>query len=327
MLATQIVTSRLNGAIGVAYVETTVLAVSAVAALALLRWFEGRRGMWRRGRGGHCVYRCAHRWRGAVTLPAAVIAVLVLVLPHLMIILVSFARDGAWTTQVLPPEYTWDNFRRLATDTSLLPPIRNSVIMTLLATAANVVVCAVAAYLLVFRRFHGRRLLGVLVALPWAIPPTAIAIGLASTFNRTDISTARVLLVGTFWILPLAYFIRGVPLVASAIEGSLRQLDPSLEEAALGLGAGWWQTLRHVIYPAARPGLVAGATLAAITAVGEFVASEVLYTHANRPISVEILAQVRASRLRHRRRLQRRAHRYRAGHHAPGTAAEDGGAG
>ncbi len=294
VLATQIVTSRLNGAIGVAYVETTVLAVSAVAALGLLRWFEGRRRYVATGKGRALRVPLRSPLARAVTLPAAVIAVVVLVLPHLMIILVSFARDGAWTTQVLPPEYTWDNFRRLVTDTSLLPPIRNSVIMTLLATAADVVVCALAAYLLVFRRFHGRRLLGVLVALPWAIPPTAIAIGLASTFNRTDISTARVLLVGTFWILPLAYFIRGVPLVASAIEGSLRQLDPSLEEAALGLGAGWWQTLRHVIYPAARPGLVAGATLAAITAVGEFVASEVLYTHANRPISVEILAQVRA---------------------------------
>ena len=34
--------------------------------------------------------------------------------------------------------------------------------------------------------------------------------------------------------------------------------------------------------------------LAAVTAVGEFVASVVLYTHANRPISVEILAQLRA---------------------------------
>ena len=49
-----------------------------------------------------------------------------------------------------------------------------------------------------------------------------------------------------------------------------------------------------MILPAARPGLVAGAMLAAITAVGEFVASIVLYTHANRPISVEILAQLRS---------------------------------
>jgi iron(III) transport system permease protein len=145
----------------------------------------------------------------------------------------------------------------------------------------------------VLRRFPGRRLLEVLVALPWALPATAIAIGLASTFDRNAPAMGRVLLVGTFWILPLAYFIRGIPLVASATEGSLKQMDPSLEDAARGLGASWWLTIWRVILPAARPGLVAGAMLAAITAVGEFVASVVLFTHANRPISMEILGQLR----------------------------------
>ena len=85
------------------------------------------------------------------------------------------------------------------------------------------------------RTFPGRRLLELLLAMPWAIPATAIAIGLASTFNRNDVLGGRVLLIGTFWILPLAYFIRGVPLVASAVESSLRQLDASLEDAARGL--------------------------------------------------------------------------------------------
>jgi iron(III) transport system permease protein len=47
------------------------------------------------------------------------------------------------------------------------------------------------------------------------------------------------------------------------------------------------------VLPAARPGLIAGAMLATITGVGEFVASILLYTHANRPISIEILAQLR----------------------------------
>ncbi|MEO7647989.1 MAG: ABC transporter permease subunit, partial [Gemmatimonadaceae bacterium] len=75
---------------------------------------------------------------------------------------------------------------------------------------------------------------------------------------------------------------------------SLRQLDPALEDAARGLGASWWLTMRKVVIPAARPGLIAGGLLAAVTAVGEFVASIVLYTHANRPISIEILAQLRA---------------------------------
>jgi iron(III) transport system permease protein len=211
-----------------------------------------------------------------------------------MVVLVSFARDGAWTTQVLPPEYTFENYRRLFSESELWRPITNSVSMALVATAANLVVCFLAAYLIVFRRFTGRGLLELLVALPWAIPATAIALGLAATFNRNDLFSARILLVGTFWILPLAYFIRDIPLVASAVEGSLRQMDASLEDAARGLGASWLLTMRRVILPAARPGLVAGGLLAAVTAVGEFVASVVLYTHANRPISMEILAQLRA---------------------------------
>jgi iron(III) transport system permease protein len=165
--------------------------------------------------------------------------------------------------------------------------------MSAIATAANVVVCFLAAYLIVLRRWRGRRLLEFLVALPWAIPATAIAIGLASTFNRNAPFAGRVLLVGTFWILPLAYFVRGVPLVATATESSLKQMDPTLEDAARGLGAPWWLALWRIVLPAARPGLIAGAMLAAVTAVGEFVASVVLYTHANRPISIEILAQLR----------------------------------
>lgn len=294
VLATQILVSKLNGSMGMAYVETTVLALTAVAALLLLRGTERRRQYSLSGKGR--VTRAVIRSPLARILApaAATVFVAFLVLPHLMVILVSFARDGAWTTQVVPPEYTLDNFRRLATDPELWQPISNSVWMSLTATAANVVVCFTTAYLIVLTRAPGRRLLQLLVVLPWAIPATAIALGLAATFNRNELSTARVLLVGTFWILPLSYFIRNIPLVTSAVEGSLRQMDATLDDAARGLGASWWLTMRRIVFPAARPGLVAGTMLAAIAAVGEFVASVVLYTHANRPISIEILAQLRS---------------------------------
>lgn len=293
VLSTQIVASKLNGAMHLAYVETTVLAVGAIAALILLRWFERRRTYAVSSKGSAVRSRLQSSTARALAPMLGAVLVVILVLPHAMVILVSFARDGAWTTQVLPPEYTLDNFRRLATDTDLWVPIWNSVSMTAIATALDIVVCFLAAYLLVLRRFRVRWLLAILVALPWAIPGTAIAIGLASTFDRNSLLGARVLLVGTFWILPLAYFVRGIPLVSSATEGSLRQMDPSLEDAARGLGASWWLTMRRVVLPAARPGLVAGAMLAGITAVGEFVASIVLFTHANRPISMEILSQLR----------------------------------
>jgi iron(III) transport system permease protein len=293
VLSTQIVSSKLNGAMGMVYVETTVLAITAVVALLGIRWFERRRSYSMSGKG--VVKRAPLQSRLSRTLAPLLGALLVviLVLPHAMVVLVSFARDGTWTTQVLPPEYTLDNFRNLAGDPELWVPIRNSVWMAALATVADIIICFLAAYLLVLRRFRMRRLLELLVALPWAIPATAIAIGLASTFDRNSAASLRVLLVGTFWILPLAYFIRGIPLVSSATESSLRQMDPSLEDAARGLGGSWWLTLRRVILPAARPGLVAGAMLAAIMGVGEFVASIVLFTHANRPISMEILSQLR----------------------------------
>jgi iron(III) transport system permease protein len=294
VLSTQIVTSKLNGALGVAYVETTVLTVSAVMALLLLRWFERRRQYVAVGKGT--------RRRSQVTSPAwrrvapvlAGVVVFVLVLPHFTVLLVALAKDGTWTDQLFPPVYTLDNFRRLAVDPQLWTPVKNSVLMASIATSANIVVCFLAAYLVVMRKFFGRRLLELLMAMPWAIPATAIAIGLASTFDRNDLASGRVLLIGTFWILPLAYFIRGVPLVASAVESSLRQLDASLEDAARGLGASWPRIMWRIILPAVRPGLAAGALLAAVTAVGEFVASVVLYTNANRPISIEILAQIRA---------------------------------
>ena len=294
VLSTQIVSSKLNGSLGLAYVETTVLALSAVAGLLLFRWLEGKRKYTSSGKG--TATRRAIKSRRAQWIAASLAGatVVILILPHLMVVLVSFAVDGTWTTQVLPPEYTLDNYRRLITESQLWKPIMNSISMSLIATAANVIVCFVAAYLIVMRKFAGRKLLEILTALPWAIPATAIALGLAATFNRNDLSSARILLVGTFWILPLAYFVRNIPLVSTAVESSLRQMDESLEDAARGLGASWWLTMRRVILPAARPGLVAGALLAGVTAIGEFVASVVLYTHANRPISLEILAQLRA---------------------------------
>ena len=294
VLSTQIVVSRTSGAAGIAFVETTVLAIAAVCGLMLLRWLEGRRAYTVTSKGRPARIAIRSRPARIAAAVASTLLVAVLVLPHLMIVLAAFAVDGAWTTQVLPPEYTLANFRALATDPALWPPIRNTIVMALLATAANVVVCFLIGWLTVLRRFRGRRLLEILAVLPWAIPPTAIAIGLAATFDTNDPLRGKLLLVGTFWILPLAYFVRGLPLVTSAVQSSLRQMEPGLEEAARGLGAGTWQLLRRVILPAARPGLAAGALLAGITALGEFVATVILFTPANRTISIEVLQQLRS---------------------------------
>jgi iron(III) transport system permease protein len=103
----------------------------------------------------------------------------------------------------------------------------------------------------------------------------------------------RFVLVGTVFMLPLAYLVRSLPVTGRAALAGLRQLDPALEEAAASLGASGLRTLVRVVLPLLRPALIAGAGLAFVTALGDFVSSIVLYTFETRPISIEILSSLR----------------------------------
>ena len=136
-----------------------------------------------------------------------------------------------------------------------------------------------------------------MVALPWAIPGTVFAVALATTFSANQPWLGRFVLVGTPWILPLAYLVRNLPMTGRAALAGLGQLDPALEEAAASLGAGPWRTLRRVVLPLVAPAIAAGASLAFITALGDFVVSIVLYTYSTRPISIEILSSLRLQEL------------------------------
>jgi len=82
-----------------------------------------------------------------------------------------------------------------------------------------------------------------------------------------------------------------------AVLAAYRQLDPALEEAAASLGAGRWGVFRRVTLPLLKPALTAGASLAFVAALGDFVTSIVLYTYDNRPISIEIMSSLRVSEL------------------------------
>ncbi|MBI3940257.1 MAG: iron ABC transporter permease [Acidobacteria bacterium] len=295
VLTVQIFNSKVNGDLGLAYTQAVVLVAVSLAVLALLRRWESGRSYASLSKGaGIGARRIKNRNLERVLGVVAVGVVTFLLLPHLMILLVSFAQEGSWTTQLLPPRYTTGNYRRLFAEPQFFDPIRNSLWMACVATAANLVWGFLAAYLLSSRRrFYGRGLLEAVILLPWALPGTVLAIALASTFSVQAPWRGQVVLVGTFWILPLAYFVRNVPLLVRAVQSSFAQMDPSVEEAAYSLGAGFFYTMRRVLVPMVLPGIVAGCLMAFVMALGEFVASIVLYTLDNRPISVEILAQLR----------------------------------
>lgn len=293
VLTTQLYASKLNGENGLVAVEAVVLALVSLAFLVPLQRYEAGRDYTGASK-GLAVAPPPETGRGWLLTVAAAAFVGFLLLPHATVLLVSFVPEGTWTTQALPPVYSAEPYRRMFADAETLRPVLNSLRQATVATIANVAFAFAAAYLLARTRVRAKGLVAALVALPWALPGTVLAIALATTFSVNRPLQGRVVLVGTFAILPLAYFIRNIPLVTRAALSSFRQLDPALEEAAASLGAGPATAMRRVVLPLVLPGLMAGALLAFVTALGEFVASILLYTNRTRPISIEMLSQLRA---------------------------------
>lgn len=293
VMPTQIVATRLNGESQLAMVETASLTALALLALLVFRSRPGGSGG--SGRKGAAPARIVIRSRPArlaVGVVGWTLAALLL-LPHLTLVLVSFVPVGTWTTEPLPPAYTLRNYLALVDDPVRARPLLNSLWLASVATLAAVAIALAGSLLSARRRTAPRRAVESLLALPWAVPGTVFAIALATAFSVHQPAAARVVLVGTLWILPLAYLVRNLPITSRAITAGVRALDPSLDEAAASLGAGRWRTLRRVTIPLLRPALLAGASLAFVTSFGDFVTSIMLYTYDTRPISLEILSSLR----------------------------------
>ena len=296
VMTTQIVSTRLNGDNPLAMVQTVSLAFLAITALWLFRSNVGGATHSAQAKG---VAPQPRPIRGRVARVAAggaawTLAV-ILMLPHLTLLLVSFVPVGTWTTEAIPPTYTMGNYVSLLSEPERLRPLLNSLSMATGATLAAVGLSVAAGVLAVRRKARSGPVIEALLAFPWAVPGTVFAIALATAFSVSSPATGRILLIGTLWILPLAYLVRNLPITGRAILAGFRQLDPTLDEASATLGAGRWRTLRRITLPLLRPALAAGATLAFVTALGDFVTSIILYTYDTRPISLEILSSLRQS--------------------------------
>ncbi|MBI4513988.1 MAG: iron ABC transporter permease [Gemmatimonadetes bacterium] len=295
VMTTQIVASKLSGDLAMATVETLALAAVALAGLTALRRTGGGRDMLGSGQKGAAA--APRQLRGGLPRTLAAVAgwgiAALLLLPHATLLLVSLVPPGAWTTELLPPLLSASNYGALLREPERLRPILNSLGMAAASTIAAVTLALVAARLVVVGRVRVRGWIEGLLSAPWAMPGTVFAMALATAFSVQQPWAGRWILVGTFWILPLAYLVRSLPLTGWAALAGLRQLDPALEEAAASLGAGRWRTLTRVTIPMIGPALAAGASLAFIMTLGDFVTSIVLYTYETRPISIEILAALR----------------------------------
>jgi iron(III) transport system permease protein len=302
VLTLEIFTARQRGDAVMAVTETVILAIISLGALIFFQRYEGTR------RFAAAAMKGAPRRRvriasGAARVLATIVAIvlaIVLVLPVATLFVVSFAQEGSWTTQTLPSAYTLANYRQLFGNSYAAEVFFNSFTMAAISAVAALIWSFCVVTLLRRkrdeRRFVGegwRRLLSLLVLIPWALPGTVVAVAVAEAYGGPSMLLGSFVLVGTFWILPVVYFLRFMPLVVRALQASMEQLDPTLEEAAGSLGARAWQRFMRVTLPLVWPGAVAGTLLAFVIALGEYVASVLVFVPANRPISIAIASELR----------------------------------
>ena len=108
------------------------------------------------------------------------------------------------------------------------------------------------AYILVRQKFWGKDVFEFLTMLSFAVPGTVIGVGYILAFNVPPIE-----ITGTGVILVVCFIFRNMPTGIRAGIAAMSQLDPSLDEASLTLGARSFTTLRRVLLPLLRPALVA----------------------------------------------------------------------
>lgn len=291
----QIYLSRTNGDLSMAATQSTILSFVSISFLIIMRWYQNKRNYQNQSK-GISVHRSEVKTKTMkyISIVLSVIGVIILLLPILTLILISFSVDGTWTIQILPPEYTLDHYISLFTDERTWRPIMNSLQMGFVATVGNIIFGVAAAYAMVRMNFKGKTLLDILIMVPWALPGTVVAVNLIAAFSEENIFSFNQVLIGTFWILPLAYFVRHLPLVFRSTSASLMQMDQSIEEASRSLGANWVTTFRRIVLPLSLTGIIAGTLLAFVQSIGEFVASILIYSTATMPLSVAIFQKMYA---------------------------------
>ncbi len=120
----------------------------------------------------------------------------------------------------------------------------------------------VTAYLLTRQTFAGKSAFEFGTMLSFAIPGTVIGVSYILAFNVPPIE-----ITGTGIILIVSFIFRNMPVGVRAGIASMSQLDKSLDESSLTLGANSWQTFRRVILPLLRPAILAALVFSFVRAM------------------------------------------------------------
>jgi spermidine/putrescine transport system permease protein len=180
--------------------------------------------------------------------------------PILVLVVLSFNRAGmptAWTG------FSLDWYAKLLDSPEILSAALNTLIVATVSTAIATALGTLLA-LGVERRARTSSGFDALLFAPMIIPDIVLEIALLSFFTLLDFT------LGLHSII-LSHVVFNIAFVCAVVRTRLKHFDHSIVEASIDLGAGDFTTFRRVTLPVILPGVIAGALLAFILSIDEFI--------------------------------------------------------
>ena len=197
--------------------------------------------------------------------------------------------------------FTFDQYRELFRDDTLLALLRNSLIIAVLSSLIATVLGTAAALGIFQMRGRLRSAVMTVTNIPMTNPEIVTGVSMALLFAFAGMMLRINSILG-FWTLLIAHITFNLPYVILNVMPKLSQMDPDLTEAALDLGCTPMQAFFEVTLHEIFPGIVSGALMAFTMSLDDFVISYFvtgsgfvtlpveIYSYTKKPIQPKVYA-------------------------------------
>lgn len=213
-----------------------------------------------------------------------------LVLPVFVVVKKAFFGADGFTLQY---------FSLLFANDLQMESIYNSIWIGVATTIICTILCLPLSYIGAKLEFPGKKLLTGLLLVPMVMPPFVGAIGIQRFFARRGSVNLTLMEWGIidtpiewlsdermFWAVVLLEVLHLYPILYLNLTAALSNVDPSVEEMAQVMGVPKWKTFKDIVWPLARPGYFAGATIVFIWALTDLGTPLLVGYHETMPVRI-----------------------------------------
>lgn len=196
------------------------------------------------------------------------LALLFMYFPILVIIAFSFTTAenvGKWDG------FSFDLYGQLFLNADLMRAVANTLIIAFVSSIVSVVIGTMGAIGTFYSSKKMKQVVEGVTQIPVVNAEIVIALSLTVMFVFLAQKVFYVDSMFSFWTLLIGHVVLSIPFVYLSVKPKLQQMDPSIYEAALDLGATPRQALFKVTFPQILPGILSGFLLSMTISLDDFI--------------------------------------------------------